>query len=274
MTVEGAGEFERERSVQGRAWDSVHLGYFSDPEAADVLADAVLRRAEESRPEAVADIGGGTGFILAELARRGLDPGVDLVNLDISPAQLAAGRHRKIRRVRGSVTGFRRTEILEGGGEILFVMRSVLHYLGPEGMPDALRHIRGQMKKGEYFIHQTACFDEGRDAGCLNAIYAGMGSAKRYPATGDLTSQLEAAGFWVVESRPAPPLVLTPGALGKRYGLSRDAMEEIGRGVRETFGIIPGVFEYGRNGFTAYLRYRVFVTRAGQENREQLTRSG
>ena len=262
MTVEGAGEVARERSVQGRAWDKVHLGYFSDSEAADVLVETILRRAEESRPEAVADIGGGTGFILGELARRGLDPGIGLVNLDISRDQLAAVRRRGIRRVRGTISGFRREEILDGGGEILFVMRSVLHYLGPEGLPAALRHIRNQMKKGEHFIHQTACFDQGRNAGCLNAVYAGMGSAKRYPASGDLTGQLEAAGFSVIESRPAPPLVLTSGALGERYGLTRDEMKKIGRRVRESFGIIPGVFEAGREGFTAYLSYRVFVTRA------------
>lgn len=262
MTVEGDGEIQRERSVQGPAWDKVHLGYFSDPKAADVLVDSILRRAEQCRPAAVADLGGGTGFILGELARRGLDPGVGLVNLDISPDQLAAVRRRGIRRVRGSATGFRREEILEGGGEILFVMRSVLHYLGPEGVPSALRRIRDQMRMGEYFIHQNACFDRGRDAACLNAVYAGMGSAKRYPETGDLAGQLEAAGFCLVESRPAPPLVLASGALGERYGLTRIEMEEIGRRVRESCGEIPGVFETGRDGFTAYLSYRVFVTRA------------
>ena len=269
MKLEGTGEIERERAVQGRAWDEVHLGYFSDPGAADVLVESILRRAKEIRPEAVADLGGGTGFILAELARRGLEPGIGLVNLDVSPAQLAAVRNRRIRRVRGSVAGFRREEILDSGGAILFVMRSVLHYLGPEGVPAALGHIRDQARMGEYFIHQTACFDRVRDAACLNAVYAGMGTAKRYPATRELTGQLEAAGFTVIESRPAPPLILASKELGRRYGLSREEMEEVGRRVRESFGEIPGVFRSGRDGFTAYLNYRVFVTRASSPNRKR-----
>lgn len=60
--TEGRG-IEREQVVQGAAGDSVHLGYFSDPETASVLVEAVLETASRSRPNLIADFGGGTGFI-------------------------------------------------------------------------------------------------------------------------------------------------------------------------------------------------------------------
>ena len=262
MVGRRTGEIEREKSVQGRAWDSVHLGYFSDPGTAAGLVGAIVRRAVKSRPETIADLGGGTGFILSELARKGLDPGINLVNLDVSPAQLAAVRHPGVRRVEGEIGNFRREDLAAGTGAILFVMRSVLHYPGPEGLGPALRHIRSQMRRGEYFIHQTACFDDEPAAGCLNAIYAGLGTGKRYPATATLLGRLEEAGFAVDENLTAPALALTLAALGERYGRSPAGMEEIGRKVSEKYGGRPGVFTTGESGWTAYLHYRVFVTRA------------
>lgn len=253
---------ERERAVQGPAWDSVHLGYFSDPRTAGTLVGAARRRAAESRPETIADIGGGTGFILGELARSGLDPAVDLVNLDISTAQLAAVRHRRIRRIVGSIDSFRRKDLAAGDGEILFLMRSVLHYLGREKLEPALSHIRSQMKRGEYFIHQSACFEDPAAAGCLSAIYAKMGTIKRYPAAGELAEKLAEAGFTVRERLACPALVLASADLGSRYGLGPAEMDRIGGEVAGEFGVRAGVFEAGTAGWTAWLHYRIFITRA------------
>ena len=253
---------ERERAVQGAAWDSVHLGYFSDPRAAAVLIGAVRETAARARPDLILDLGGGTGFILGELARRGIDRGVKLLNLDLSPAQLAVGRHPRIRTAEGDAAGFRREDLSAGAGSILFIMRSVLHYLGPEGMVPALRHIRCQMRPGEYFVHQTACFDDPRAAACLNAVYAGLGTGKRYPATAALARILAQTGFAVLDRRAAPALTLTADDLGRRYGLSREAMAALGRRVRERFGDLDGIFQGEPAGFTARLHYRVFVTRA------------
>ncbi len=262
MAGKRTGAIEREKSVQGRAWDSVHSGYFSDPETAAVLVEAVVSQAANSRPQTIVDLGGGTGFILSELARKGLDPGVNLVNLDISPAQLDAVRCPGVRRVEGAIGNFRREDLAAGTGAILFVMRSVLHYPGPEGLGTVLRHIRSQMRRGEYFIHQTACFDDEPAAGCLNAIYAALKTGKRYPATAALLGRLEEAGFAVAGQLTAPALALTAAALGERYGMSSAGLEEIGRKVSEKYGGRPGVFTTGESGWTAYLHYRVFVTRA------------
>jgi SAM-dependent methyltransferase len=262
MAVTEGREIERERAVQGAAWDSVHLGYFSDPETAVPLVEAVLETASRTRPDLIADIGGGTGFILGELARRGIDPGVKLLNLDLSPAQLAAGRHPRVRGVKGAVGDLRREQLLPGAGSILFIKRSVLHYLGPKGLVLALRHIRSQMEPGEYFIHQTACFDDDRAAACLNAVYAGLGTEKRYPPAATLAGFLVKTGFSVFSQRPCPALTLTSGDLGRRYNLDRATMAAIGRRVGERFGNLEGVFREGPEGFTARLHYRVFITRA------------
>jgi hypothetical protein len=118
------------------------------------------------------------------------------------------------------------------------------------------------MKPGEYFIHQTACFDDGRAAACLNAVYAGLGTEKRYPPAAVLAGHLVESGFAVLSRTPGPALRLTANDLGRRSGRSREEMEEIGREVRGRFGNLDGVFQGGPPEFTAYLHYRVFVTRA------------
>lgn len=262
MAATGGREIERERVVQGAAWDTAHLGYFADPETADALVGAVLETAARARPSLIVDLGGGTGFVLGELARRGIDPGVRLVNLDLSLVQLAAGGRARIRTVAGDAAAFRREQFTAGAESILWTMRSVLHYLGPKGLIPALRHIRSQMRPGEYFVHQTACFEDARAAACLNAVYAGLGTEKRYTAAAALAGALAETGFAVLSRRAAPSLTLTSEDLGRRYGLDREAMAEIGQRVAERFGEPEGVFRREGNGFTAWLHYRIFVTRA------------
>ncbi len=61
----------KELVVHGQRWASIFDGYFSDPIVARSLVEAVERAIEASCPAVVADLGGGTGFVLAELHRRG-----------------------------------------------------------------------------------------------------------------------------------------------------------------------------------------------------------
>ncbi len=75
----------KELGVHGQRWASIFDGYFSDPEAARPLVDAVERAIDASRPTVAADLGGGTGFVLAELLRRGL-MGFRLVNAEVGRA--------------------------------------------------------------------------------------------------------------------------------------------------------------------------------------------
>ncbi len=79
----------KEMIIHGPRWATIFDGYFSNSEIAQPLVKAVEQAIDATHAEAVADIGGGTGFILKELLRRGLK-GVRLVDVDASPKQLSA----------------------------------------------------------------------------------------------------------------------------------------------------------------------------------------
>ena len=57
----------REQIVHGASWAQVHGGYFSDPEVARPLVEAVGNVWDEARPDGVVDLGGGTGFMLGQI---------------------------------------------------------------------------------------------------------------------------------------------------------------------------------------------------------------
>ena len=72
----------REESVHGEQWGELHGGYFSDPAIALPFVERVKELLIESRADVVVDLGGGTGFLLSQLAAQGLCEGLALVNLD------------------------------------------------------------------------------------------------------------------------------------------------------------------------------------------------
>jgi len=112
------------------------------------------------------DLGGGTGFILNLLIERGFTEDILFVDLDMSRKQLNSLANTEIVPVEGSITAFRRTDLTDNvNRRILFISRSSLHYMGLHGLRQALTHIRGEMRYGEIFVHQTACFDSPEDAG-------------------------------------------------------------------------------------------------------------
>ena len=57
---------EREATSQGDHWRTVHHGYFADEEVSRPLVDAIAAAMVENPPDVVADLGGGTGFVLGE----------------------------------------------------------------------------------------------------------------------------------------------------------------------------------------------------------------
>lgn len=255
-------EFGPEQAVHGSLWGQLHGGYFSDPEVARPLIEAVCGAWAQARPDVVVDLGGGTGFLLAQLQNAGLGKSVALVNLDGSPAQLEALPPDGIAMVRGAVEKFRRAEVVPPGRRTLFLMRSVLHYAGNMGLVPLLRHIRAQAKSGEYWIHQTACFEETADANCLNSLYQKMRTGKWYPTVSFLRRKLSAAGWQVVDILPAPALVLASRELGQRYDLSRSQIIQIQREMQPEFKEQRGVFLTRRNTFLAQLHYRIYICRA------------
>jgi len=249
----------RETSSHGRNWDALHDGYFSDQCIAAPLIEQIRAGIESSKPDLIIDLGGGTGFLLQQLIRNNLASGIQLLNLDVSPKQLEQASDRHIRTVQRSLTDFARADAADPGKRILFIMRSVLHYYGREGLEPVLRHLRAQMQTGEFFVHQTACADEQADADFINLLYGRMDTGKWYPMSGALVRTLENCGWSVASVSPAPALLVTSGDLGTRYGISPDRMSSIRSELARRFAEKRGIFEMTRDGFRAYLHYKLFT---------------
>jgi len=260
MTAENLGP---EQAVHGSLWGRLHGGYFSDPEVARPLVAAVREVADVARPDRIVDLGGGTGFLLARLRAASLGVGAVLTVLDDSPPQLAEAAKAGLVCVRGSAGAFRRTDVAPAGARALWIMRSVLHYAGAEGLDPLLRHLRAQAAPGECWVHQTACFERAEDAARLNALYAKMRTAKWYPTVADLRARLAAAGWAVASVRPAPTLALDSAELAVRYGLDEAEMRRIATEMASEFGADESVFRRKSGGFSADLHYRIFTCRAG-----------
>ncbi|NCA81359.1 MAG: hypothetical protein EOM72_01245 [Opitutae bacterium] len=241
----------------------MHGGYFSDPAVAQPLVAAVREVWAGERPSVVVDVGGGTGFLLSQLRETGAGDGGALVNLDGSRLQLSEAEKNGISCVRNSVEAFRRAEVVPAGRTALWLMRSVLHYAGEKGLAPLLRHLRAQAATGEFWVHQTACFEREEDADCLNALYRKMRTGKWYPAVADLRGRLDAAGWRVLVVRPAPALLLDSAELGRRYGLAEADLRRIADEMAAEFGGQNEVFRRGPAGFQADLHYRIFVCAAG-----------
>ncbi len=249
----------REQEVHGARWERVHDGYFSDPAVAAPLVRSIRQAARASKPDTIVDLGGGTGALLSLLRAAGAAPGASMINLDDSPRQLRAARSRRFSCLRRSVDSFSRRDLGPEAGRCLFVMRSVLHYFGCAGLRRVLRHLRAQARPGEFFVHQTASFRRRRDAEVLNALYRMMRTSKWYPTAAVLRKALRAAGWKVLEVRPAPPLRLNERDMAERYRLSsadvrriRDRLSRLPRVPRNVFRATPG-------GFRALLHYHIYV---------------
>ena len=259
MTANSLGP---EQAVHGSAWGRMHGGYFSDPEVARPLVEAVREVHAKARPDAIVDLGGGTGFLLARLRETGAGGGALLVDLDGSAPQLAEAAKAGLACVRGSAGSFRREAAVPAGRAALWLMRSVLHYAGEQGLDPLLRHLRAQAAAGEFWVHQTACFEREEDAACLNALYRRLRTPKWYPTADDLQARLAAAGWALAETRPAPTLHLDSAELGIRYGLDADALAAVRTDMIREFGAEHAVLHSRPDGFRAELRYALFVCRA------------
>ena len=257
-----AEDFGPEQAVHGAPWAQMHGGYFSDPEVARPLVEAVREVRGRARPDRIVDLGGGTGYLLGRLRASGIGDGIGLAVLDDSDPQLAEAAKSGLACVRGSVDAFRRTEVAPAGERVLWIMRSVLHYAGERGLAPLLKHIREQAEAGEFWVHQTACFEREEDAACLNALYRKMRTGKWYPAVADLRARLDAQGWTVEEERPAPTLRLESCELGRRYGLDGADLRRIGAGMAAEFGEDCETFRMASGGFRADLHYRIFACRA------------
>ena len=252
-------QINREESVHGEQWGELHGGYFSDPAIALPFVERVKDLLNESHPDVVVDLGGGTGFLLSQLAVQELCKDLTLVNLDCSDVQLATARRAGITSVRALVTDFCRSDVGPENKRFFFIMRSVLHYFGEAGLLPVLHHLHSQAREGEIFVHQTASFENERDAACLNALYRHMNTDKWYPTVSKLESSVTKAGWRLTDMSVAPKLLLTSEDLCRRYALQmadvmriRNVMEQEFGGQSSVFGVLP-------NGFWAKLHYRIYT---------------
>lgn len=252
-------QINREESVHGEQWGELHGGYFSDPAIALPFVERVKELLIKSRADVVVDLGGGTGFLLSQLAGQELCEGLALVNLDCSDIQLASARKADITCVRALVTDFCRSDVGPENKRFFFMMRSVLHYFGEAGLLPVLLHLHNQAKEAEIFLHQTASFEDKRDAACLSALYRHMNSDKWYPTVSELEGSMTKAGWRLTDVSAAPALLLTSEDLARRYALQmadvmriRDVMAQEFGGQTSVFGVLP-------NGFWAKLHYRIYT---------------
>jgi hypothetical protein len=254
-----------EQNIHGRKWDTFHNGYFSSPAVLSLFLETLQRFMAEHPPEVVVDLGGGTGLLLSSLKDRGDLPSLLLVNLDCSPPQLAVAAQRGIACQRGSVAEFQRCDLAPAHHRFLFIMRSVLHYFGQQGLLPLLCHLRGQAREGELFVHQTACFEHQEEANCLNTLYQEMGTVKWYPTTEELRRSLTQSGWQICTELPAPPLRLTEVDLAKRYELDAKTLHRIRRLISARFGNLGHLLRLKPTKFEVDLHYRILVCRAGAE---------
>lgn len=171
----------RETGVQGLNWNSVHGGYFADPAVAHAFVSRIMEMLGRRRADVVVDLAGGTGFILGQLLEGGAAARMRLVDLDCSEAQLAVAQGADLECLSASITEFVRRDVARERESVCWIMRSALHYVGREGLLPLLPHLRRQASPEEHFVHQTACFERGADAACLNLVYEAMNTRKWYP---------------------------------------------------------------------------------------------
>lgn len=253
---------EGEAILYGAAWNVAHSGYFSDPKVSMPLVRAVSDAMQSQPPALVADLGGGTGYILETLLHEQDYPGVRFVNVDMSGDQTAACHNSRIETLNLDVASIQRSHFNLKDGHLMFIMRSVLHYFGQEGLRPLLKHLRAQMLRGEIFIHQTACFKRQADRVCFNHLYKLMKTHKWYPLSKELSKILDEEGFCIEYNCQAPALELKSLELGKRYHLSQQEITSIGKEIIHDFGETPGVFVLDHEGYTAFLHYEIFTCRA------------
>ena len=253
------GERLRERSIHGAEWDRIHGGYFASHAVAEPLTKAIQSAAVSAKPRVIVDLGGGTGFMLHELARHGLAVNARLINLDASTEQLGHGHDPRIKRVEASLTELRRAQFAKKDETVLFIMRSVLHYFGKNGCIPTLKKLRRLMQPGERFIHQTACFEDAAAAKCLTELYVLMGTEKWYPMISGLCMALTEAGWQVEATAPAPPLPMSSLDLARRYNLAPAKLMQIQKTLSTDCGECTRVFERTPRGFVAYLPYTIFT---------------
>jgi len=182
--------------------------------------------------------------------------------VDISERQLEKENDPRTLSLHVSVDEITRELLDPGNKPLLFVMRSVLHYFGYKGLRPLLAYLRSQTKTGEFFVHQTICFEQECDAQRINLLYQRMHVNKWFPTVSELSTYLREEG-WTVESiSPAPNILATSQDLAERYQLGKNEIYHTRDEISQLYGEALGVFVATPDGFNAYLPYKIITCRA------------
>lgn len=255
-------EIKRESHVHGRSWEKQGLGYFSDTLIAKDYVAAIMRVASSIKPSAIADLGGGTGFIFEQLIDAGIDDKIKLIVIDESEPQLAVCKNSRITPMKGAFQSFKRSDIMDETGSLMLISRSVLQYAGFSGQKPWLAHVRSQMKPGEWFVHQPGCTEDVEASRALNRLFEQMGVDKWVPHREALVQLLVEAGFEIAEDFPMPAVEMASEELVYRYGFPADALVPIEAELRRTCSDRPDMLMITPTGFIFNFPYRVFLCKA------------
>ena len=184
------------------------------------------------------------------------------MNVDASPLQISEIVDQRIKHIQTSIDQITREKLQPKENDLMLVSRSLLHYFGEKGLKPLLQHIRNQLKTGEIFIHQSASFQDQRDAQCLNLLYKLMGTKKWYTTTVNLKAVLNEVGFQVCSMCSAAELRLDSTDLAERYGLSPDKLNDIQKQIDSQYGQKSQVYSHSIEHFTAWLHYNIFCCKA------------
>lgn len=252
----------KEECIYGNRWNTIHNNYFSDPKVASPLIEVIKNAIKTNQPHVIADLGGGTGFILKELSKQ-KEISSRLVNVDSSPLQLSECIDERIINLQASVDKISRSQILQTNeDELMIIARSILHYFGYSGLRPLLRHIRSQLMEGEIFVHQSACFEDAKDAECLNLVYKLMSTTKWYATIDNLKAILSDTGFRICDICPTFKLRLESRDLAERYKLSSQQKNLIRKEIEQRYGQKHELFTSSIDDFTVWLHYYVFTCKA------------
>lgn len=255
---------EEETHVHGQLWDRLYDGYFSDKGMASGYVSGVMRVAQRERPSAIVDLGGGTGFILEQLVEAGIPEDIRLFDMDESERQLAVCRYPRIARAVGTFQTFCRGDFVGSTGSLMLICRSVLHYAGVLGQKPWLKHLRDQMKPGEWFVHQSGCTDDIEAELALDVFFEMAGVDKWVSQRDALIGLLEKEGFAVREDFPVPALRMPSETAAMRYRLAPERLAAIEADLRRACADRPDLFAVAPSGFVLNFPYRVFLCQAAQ----------
>ncbi|HNX91061.1 MAG TPA: methyltransferase domain-containing protein [Candidatus Omnitrophota bacterium] len=247
-----------EARFYGKKWDIIHGGYFSDPAKSKYFVGMITAACKKEKPDAVVDLGSGSGFILNEISKRRLGCAPRFIGVDSSEKQLEVCKSRGMGCINASAEKFKRSMAVKKNEKLMLIMRSVLHYMKAKDQPKFFEHLRGQMKKGERFIHQTACFEGRNEVAAMNRCYKLMRTTKTYFTPQDLKKMMAKAGFRTIRCKKTCSVRVESEDLAMRYGLDSDDIKKIIDKVSAMPGGKDIIKRVGDGSFIMNFKYYIF----------------